>query len=96
VELQFGLIVASCCVDIGGVLVQRDDGSVSDENVSKAFETAVQVGSSGVEILDGVMENLSKEGNEARFEPVMERCVGEFVAISHFDVAFEKRLQRAV
>jgi hypothetical protein len=52
-ELQFSLVVASCCVDIGGVLVQRDDSSVSDEDVSKSFETAVQVGSTGIEILDG-------------------------------------------
>jgi hypothetical protein len=96
VEFQFGLIVAGCCVDISGVLVQRNDGCVGDEDVSKAFETSVQVGSSGVEILDSVIENLSKECNKARFEPVVERRVREFIAVSHFDVAFEKRLQRAV
>ncbi|ELY36168.1 hypothetical protein C498_02855, partial [Haloferax volcanii DS2] len=93
-ELQFGLIFAGCCVDISGVLIQRNDGCVSNEDVSKAFETSVQVCSSGIEILDGVIENLSEECNESRFEPVVKRRVGELIAVSHLDVAVEKRLQR--
>jgi len=71
-KFQLGLVVASCCVDIGGVLVQRDDGCVSDEDVSKAFEVAVQGPPSSIEILDSVIENLSKERNKARFEPLVE------------------------
>ena len=65
-EFQPSLILAGRCVDIGGIFVQIDDGTVDNENVSKSFETAVQVGSAGIEILDGVIENLSKERNERR------------------------------
>jgi hypothetical protein len=73
-------------------LVQRNDGSVGNEDVSKSFETSVQLGSSGIEILDGVIENLSKECNESRLEPVVERRVGALITVSHLDVAFEKCL----
>jgi hypothetical protein len=52
VEFQFGLIVAGCCVDISGVLLQRNNGSVGNEDVSEVFETPVQFGSSGAEVLD--------------------------------------------
>ena len=95
-ELQSGLILTGCCVDIGGILVQRDDGCVSAEDVSKSVETSVQVGSSGIEILDGIIENLSKESDEPRFDSLVKRCIGEVVTVSHLDVAFEKGLDRAV
>ena len=95
-ELQFSLVFANCCVDISGVLVQRNDSRVGNKDVSKAFETSVQLDSSGIEILNGVIENLSKECNEARFKPLVERRLREFVAVSHLDVAFEKCLERAV
>ena len=95
-EFQPSLTLAGRCVNIGGIFVQIDDGSVGDENVSKSVKTAVQVGSAGVEILDGVIENLSKERNERRLKPLMKRGVREFVTVSHLDVAFEKGLERAV
>jgi len=60
------LVVAGFCVNIDGVLVQRDDGCVSDEDVSKAFETTVEVGSSGIEIIDRLAEVFDRhivEGN---------------------------------
>ena len=49
-----------------------------------------------VEILDGVIENLSEGCNEPGFEPAVKRRILEFVTVSHLDVAFEKRLDGSV
>ena len=65
-ELQSGLIVTSRCVDILGVVVQRDERRVGDENVSKVFETPSKIVSSGIKILDSVIEDLSKECDKRR------------------------------
>ena len=96
VEFQSGLVVTGCCVDISSVFVQRNDGGISDQDVSKPFETSVEVISTCVEILDSIIENLSKERNEARFELFVERRVRKVVTVSHLDVAFKKRPERSV
>jgi hypothetical protein len=54
------------CVDVSGVLIERDNRGVDDENVSKSFETSGKPGLARIEILDGVIENFSKECNEHR------------------------------
>src|SRR6056297_1363861 len=84
------------CVDIFGMLIKRVDRSVNDEDVSKSFEPSGKLGLARVEILDGVIENLSKECNEPRFEPAVKRRIREFVTVSHLDVAFEKRLNGSI
>lgn len=90
-EFQPSLIRAGCCIDISGVFVQRDNGRGGNKGVSKAFDTSVQVDSSGIEIVDDTID-LSKERNERRFEPLVERCV----TVNHLDVAFENCLEGAV
>ena len=45
-----------------------------------------------VEIIDDVIENLSKKYNESRFEPSVKGRIGEFVTVSYLNVAFEKHL----
>ena len=79
-------------VHISCVVVERDERSIADEDVSKVFETASELVSAGIEILDGVIEDLSEEGNESGRESSVERGIREFGEISHFDVAFEERL----
>lgn len=77
-------------------MIQRDERRVSDEDVSKVFETPSEVVSAGIEILDGVIENLSKERDERRREPVGEGGVGDSVTLRDFDKPFEECLNRAV
>ena len=80
-EFRTGSVVIKC-IDVFGVLIERDDRRVDDEDVSKSFETSGQLGLPRVEILDGVIENLSKECNESRFEPAVKRRIREFVTVS--------------
>ncbi|GAA0472559.1 hypothetical protein GCM10008985_31630 [Halococcus dombrowskii] len=42
-------------VDISCIVVERDERSVADEDVSKVFETASELVSAGIEILDGIV-----------------------------------------
>ena len=65
-EFQPGLILAGCCVDIDGIFVQGDDGTIGNENVSKAFETAVQISSSGIEILSWLEDYRVDENGDGR------------------------------
>ena len=83
-------------VDIRCVVVERDERSIADEDVSEGFETAAELVATGIEILDGVIEDLSQEGNEPGREPPVERGIAELGELSHFDVAFEERLDGAL
>jgi hypothetical protein len=40
-------------VHISCVVVERDERSIADEDVSKLFETAAELVATGIEILDG-------------------------------------------
>jgi hypothetical protein len=82
-------------IDIRCVVVERDERSIADEDVSEGFETAAELVATGIEILDGVIEDLSQEGNESGREPPVERGIAELGELSHFDVAFEERLDGA-
>ena len=79
-------------VGISCVVVERDERGIADENVSKLFETSAELVATGIEILDSIIEDLSEEGNESGRESSMERGMREFGEISHFDIAFEERL----
>ena len=52
-------------VDIRCFVVERDKCGIVDEDVSKLFETPAELVSTEIEILDGVIENLSQESNKA-------------------------------
>ena len=60
-------------VHISCVVVERDERSIADEDVSKLFEAAAELVATGIEILDDAIEDLSEEGNESGRKPPVER-----------------------
>jgi hypothetical protein len=64
VELCTGLIFAETSVDVCCILIQRNEGGVNDEDISEPIEASSEVVSPRIEILDSVIENLSKECHE--------------------------------